>query len=109
MRALRIHEAARCEANEATVRYVEQSLPTGRRLRDELLAAFSRAAGSPGRYPSYLHGTRSASEARSFDSAEDSLWGARHLSAHKKKCPSHVPDPSDPLSFFLDRSTLKAR
>jgi plasmid stabilization system protein ParE len=58
MKALRIHEGARREANQATVRYAERSLPAARRFRDELLAGFSSAAAFPLRYPSYLHGTR---------------------------------------------------
>jgi len=58
VKPLRIHEEARREANLATVRYAERSIPVSRRFRDELLWAFSRAASSPGRYPSYLHGTR---------------------------------------------------
>jgi len=58
MKALRIHEAARREANDATVWYAERSIPSAMRLRDELLAGFSRAAASPLSYPAYLHGTR---------------------------------------------------
>jgi toxin ParE1/3/4 len=58
VKALRIHEGARREANQATVWYAERSLPAARRFRDELLAGFSSAAAFPLRYPSYLHGTR---------------------------------------------------
>lgn len=58
MKPLRIHEGARREANLATVWYAERSLSVARRFRDELLSTFSRAAASPLRYPSYLHGTR---------------------------------------------------
>jgi len=58
VKALRIHEGARREANQATVRYAERSLSAARRFRDELLAGFSSAAAFPLRYPSYLHGTR---------------------------------------------------
>jgi plasmid stabilization system protein ParE len=58
VKALRIHEGARREANLATVWYAERSLPTARRLRDELLSSFTCAATAPLRYPSYLYGTR---------------------------------------------------
>jgi toxin ParE1/3/4 len=58
VKALRIHEAARREANQATVWYSERSIAAARRFRDELLAGFARAAASPLHYPSYLHGTR---------------------------------------------------
>lgn len=58
MKALRIHELARHEANLATVWYAERSIPAARRFRDDLLAAFSSAMDSPLRHPSYLHGTR---------------------------------------------------
>ena len=58
MKNLRIHEAARREANLATVWYAERSISAARRFRDDLLAAFSAAAESPLRYPAYLHGTR---------------------------------------------------
>lgn len=58
MKALRIHEGARREANQATVWYAERSLSIARRFRDELLAGFSSAAAFPLHYPSYLHGTR---------------------------------------------------
>jgi plasmid stabilization system protein ParE len=58
VKALRIHEGARREANQATVWFAERSLPAARRFRDELLAGFSSAAAFPLHYPSYLHGTR---------------------------------------------------
>jgi plasmid stabilization system protein ParE len=58
LKGLRIHEAARREANPATVWYAERSIPAARRFRDDLLADFSGAADSPLRYPPYLHGTR---------------------------------------------------
>jgi len=58
VKTLRIHEGARREVNLATVRYAEGSMPVGRKFRAELLSALSRAATDPGRYPSYLHGTR---------------------------------------------------
>ena len=58
MKALRIHEGARREANLATVWYAKHSVPSARRFRDELLAGFTAAAAAPLRYPSYLHGTR---------------------------------------------------
>ena len=58
MKALRVHEAARREANAATVWYAERSLASARRFRDELLAAFLSAAGHPLLYSAYLHGTR---------------------------------------------------
>lgn len=58
MKGLRIHEAARREANLATVWYAERSISAARRFRDDLLTAFSSAAESPLRYPAYLHGTR---------------------------------------------------
>jgi plasmid stabilization system protein ParE len=55
---LRIHEAARREANLATVWYADRSIEVARRFADDLLAGFSRAAASPLRFPIYLHGTR---------------------------------------------------
>jgi plasmid stabilization system protein ParE len=58
VKELRIHEAARREANRATVWYAERSVSAARRFRDDLLAAFSSAAAFPLRYPAYLHGTR---------------------------------------------------
>jgi toxin ParE1/3/4 len=58
VKALRIHEAARRETNQATAWYSKRSVPAARRFRDELLAGFARAATSPLQYPSYLHGTR---------------------------------------------------
>jgi toxin ParE1/3/4 len=58
VKSLRIHEAARREANLATARYAEINIDLGRRFRDELLQAFSRAAAAPLRYSAYLHGTR---------------------------------------------------
>ncbi len=58
MKKLRIHEAARREANLATVWHSERSLPLGRRLRAELLSSIASARIDPFRYPSYLHGTR---------------------------------------------------
>ena len=58
MKAVRIHEAARREANQATLWYSERSVPAVRRFRDELLAGFAHAATSPLHYPSYLHGAR---------------------------------------------------
>lgn len=58
MKVLRIHEGARREANLATVRYAEINITLGRRFRDELLRAFSCAATTPLRQPSYLQGTR---------------------------------------------------
>ena len=58
MKALRIHEGARRDANSATVWYAERSLNLARRFRADLLSAYSAAADSPNRYSSYLHGTR---------------------------------------------------
>ena len=58
MKSLRIPEAARREANLATVWYSERSMQVARRFADDLLAGFSSAAASPLRYPTYLHGTR---------------------------------------------------
>ncbi|MGD0293028.1 MAG: type II toxin-antitoxin system RelE/ParE family toxin [Terracidiphilus sp.] len=58
MKALQIHEAARREANQATIWYAERSIPSARRFRDELLAGFVSAATTPLLYPPYLHGTR---------------------------------------------------
>jgi plasmid stabilization system protein ParE len=58
LKNLRIHEAARREANLATIWYAERSISAARRFRDDLLAGFSSAAESPLRYPAYLHGTR---------------------------------------------------
>jgi plasmid stabilization system protein ParE len=58
MKVLRIHEAARREANLATVWYAERSISVARRFRDDLLAAFSSAAEFPLRYPASMHGTR---------------------------------------------------
>ena len=58
MKALRIHEAARREANLATVWYAERSMQVVRRFADDLLTGFSSAAASPLSYPAYLHGTR---------------------------------------------------
>ena len=58
MKNLRIHEAARREANLATIWYAERNISAARRFRDNLLAGFSGAAACPQRYPVYLHGTR---------------------------------------------------
>jgi len=58
MKALRVHEAARSEAIQATIWYAERSIPSTCRFRDELLAGFASAAVTPLSYPSYLHGTR---------------------------------------------------
>ncbi len=58
MKALRIHEDARREANLATVWYAERSISSARRFRDELLSIYSSIAASPHHYPSYLHETR---------------------------------------------------
>ena len=58
MKALRIHELARREANLATVWYAERNPSAARRFRDELIGGFSNAAAFPLRHPSYSHGTR---------------------------------------------------
>ena len=58
MKALRIHEAARREANLAAVGYKERSARSAQRFVDDLLAGFLSAAASPLRHPNYLHETR---------------------------------------------------
>lgn len=58
MKALRIHEAARSEANLAAIWYSERSPRSAQRFVDDLLAGFSNAAATPLRYPSYVLGTR---------------------------------------------------
>lgn len=58
MKDVRIHEAARREANLATVWYAQRSILVARKFADDLLASFSSAAASPLRYPTYSHGAR---------------------------------------------------
>jgi plasmid stabilization system protein ParE len=58
VKRLRIHEAARREANLATAWYAERSIHVARRFRDDLLAAFKSSAAFPLHYPAYLHETR---------------------------------------------------
>lgn len=58
MKALRIHQAARREANLATIWFGERNITLARRFRDELLSCITRIRQAPQRYPAYLHGTR---------------------------------------------------
>ena len=58
MKNLRIHEAARREANLAAHWYSERSIESARNLIEELLLGISKAQRFPDRYPLYLHGTR---------------------------------------------------
>jgi plasmid stabilization system protein ParE len=58
VKKLRIHKAARREAQQATRWYAMRSLRAAREFRDELLASFARAVRSPLQYPEYLSGTR---------------------------------------------------
>jgi plasmid stabilization system protein ParE len=58
VKALRIHESARREANLAASWYAERSVRSAQRFVDDLLAGFSSAADSQLRYPTYLFGTR---------------------------------------------------
>lgn len=92
MKALRIHEGARREANLAIVWYAERSMSLARRFRDELLSAYSAAADSPSRYPSYLHGTRRVLLRRFpyfivFLEWQDEIFVV--AVAHAKRCPGY--------------------
>ena len=58
MKHLRIHEAARREANEAAAWYADRSVVSAKSLSEKLLTAISQAQHQPERYPLYLHGTR---------------------------------------------------
>jgi plasmid stabilization system protein ParE len=58
MKPLRVLEAARREANAATVWYMERSQAAARRFRDELLAGLASAASAPLSHPVYMQETR---------------------------------------------------
>lgn len=58
MKSLRIHEAARREANEITAWYADRSNEIAVRFSCELLTAMRSSAIAPSRYPEYLHGAR---------------------------------------------------
>ncbi|HKF50000.1 MAG TPA: type II toxin-antitoxin system RelE/ParE family toxin [Terracidiphilus sp.] len=58
MKAIRVHKAARREANDSTSWYARVSVALARRFRDEVLSAAVSAASRPLQYPAYLHETR---------------------------------------------------
>lgn len=58
MKSLQIHEAARREANFATLWYAERSMSSAEHFSDILLSGFAMIVRFPERYSSYLHGTQ---------------------------------------------------